>query len=70
MEIAYYGYGILIFAFFINWLGKYLNLKSWYDVSLAGNFRGLSFINLLWLVVIYPLLLGIGIFLLIKLRKN
>lgn len=69
IEIAYYGYGILIIAAFINWLGKYFNFKSWYDVLITGNFRDISFINMLWLGVIYPLLLGIGFFLLIKLEK-
>ena len=68
--MAYYGYGILIYAVFINWLGKYFNLKSWHDILAAGNFRDSLFINKIWLAVIYPLLLGIGIFLLIKLKKN
>ncbi len=70
IEIAYYGYGILIIAVFINWLGKYLKFKSWYDVLTTGNFRDISFFNIIWLVVIYPLLLGVGIFLLVKLKKN
>ena len=69
IEIVYFGYGILIIAALINWLGKLFNFKSWYDVLLTGNFRDLSFINMLWLGIIYPLLLGIGVFLLIKLRN-
>lgn len=64
LEIAYFGYGILIFAVIINWLGIYLNLTSWYDIFKAVNFGDLSPINMIWLAVIYPFLLGASIYIL------
>lgn len=64
IEIIYFGYGILIYAFAINWLSKYLGMKSWYDLFGKISFRDLSWVNILWLLVAYPLLLGIGIYIL------
>lgn len=68
-KIIYYGYGILIFAAIINWLGKYLGMKSWYDLFGTLNFRDLSPVNMIWLIVAYPLLLGTGVYILIHKGK-
>lgn len=68
LQILYFGYGILLFAFVINVLSKTLGLKSWYDVFTGTAFRDLSSINIIYLVVLYPLLLGVSILLLDKLK--
>ena len=66
LEVLYFGYGILVFAAVINVLGKYLGLKSWYDFFGGLSFRDLSVTNVLYLVVMYPLLLGACIYFLDK----
>lgn len=68
LEILYFGYGILVFAAIINVAGKYLGLKSWYNVFTGTSFRDLGTINVAYLVLIYPVLLGLCIYLLDKLR--
>lgn len=66
LQIMYFGYGILIFAALINWLSKAVGFKSWYDFFGGLSFKELSVINIVYLVAIYPLLLGIGIYFLDK----
>lgn len=64
--IIYFGYGILIFAALINWVGKAVGFKSWYDFFGGISFGDLSAINVFYLVVAYPLLLGSCIYILDK----
>ena len=66
LQIIYFGYGILIFAAFINWAGKVVGFKSWYDFFGGTSFGDLSAINIFYLVIAYPLLLGTCIYLLDK----
>ncbi len=66
LQITYFGYGILIFAALINWLSKAIGFKSWYDFFGGLSFGDLSAINILYLVVAYPLLLGTCVYLLDK----
>ena len=64
LQIIYFGYGILIFAALINWAGKAIGFKSWYDFFGGTSFGDLSAINIFYLVIAYPLLLGTCIYLL------
>lgn len=63
-EVFYFGYGILILAAAINWLGNILSLKSWHDLFGALIFLDLTTLNMIWLIVVYPSLLGIGVYIL------
>lgn len=64
IRIAYFGYGILIIAALLNVSGRKLGLASWYDVMGSTSFGKLNLLNRVWLILIYPLLLGSGIFVL------
>ena len=64
LEIVYFGYGILLLAAALNLAGRYLGMKSWYDVLGAVSLRDLGLANMLWLVAVYPCLLGTGVYLL------
>lgn len=68
-EVLYFGYGILIFAAMINWLGKYGGMKSWYDLFGTIKFSDLGPVNMFWLIVVYPFLLGTSIYILNKKTK-
>lgn len=70
LEVMYFGYGILVFAAIINWFGIYFGLKSWYDLFGVINFHDLRLVNVIWLIVVYPFLLGISIYLLNKHKEK
>lgn len=70
LELFYFGYGVLMFAAIINWLGKYLAMKSWYDLFGAINFIDLDPVNMFWLVVVYPFFLGISVYILNKYKTK
>jgi len=70
LEIIYFGYTILIFAVIFHWISRYIGMKSWYNVLDTFNFRNLNSVNLFWLFVLYPLLLGAGIYILIFIKKR
>lgn len=58
------GWTVLIAAIIANGMAAILGLKSWYDLIALLNEHGikafsfLSFFDFLWLLVVYPLLLG------------
>ncbi len=64
LEVFYFGYGILICAVMINVLGTYLGMNSWYDLLGSMTFFELSLVNMFWLIVAYPFLLGMAIYVL------
>jgi hypothetical protein len=70
-----YGVGIAILtaAVALNLLAGWLGLATWYDVfKLAGTegvkslFQQVSLVNWLFLIVIYPFLLGAAAYLLLR----
>ena len=70
LEVLFFGYGILIFAAIINWLGKYLGMKSWYDLFETINFSDLDPVNMFWLIAVYPFFLGTSIYILNKYKAK
>lgn len=54
------GLVVLVGAITINSLAKLIKLPTWYDFL---NQPKLGFINILWLFIIYPLFLGLLVFL-------
>ncbi|WP_426431033.1 DUF7672 family protein [Winogradskyella sp. HB-48] len=69
------GIAILVIAILANGIIIKLNLKSWYDfielISKNGfsAFKALTMIDLLWLFLGYPMILGFGYWLGDKLYK-
>jgi hypothetical protein len=51
------GVVILIGAILLNGIAKELGIKTWYDF--LTNPKSTSFLSYLWLMIIYPLGLGI-----------
>ena len=69
------GIAILVIAILANGIITKLNLKSWYDfielISKNGfsAFKSLTVIDMLWLFLGYPMILGFGYWLGDKLYK-
>lgn len=67
------GIAILITAILANFLAAKMGLLSWYDfLNLLSNkggegFKTVRFIDYLWLLLLYPLALGLGCWFGIKL---
>jgi len=65
LQIFIIGFSILIGAIIINTVASYLNISTWY--SLIINMKEIGFFNafkkegfnLIWLLIIYPFLLGL-----------
>jgi hypothetical protein len=49
---------ILVGAILLNYIGILLGFNSWYDIFFKG-IKNTSILNWVWLLVIYPLVLGI-----------
>lgn len=63
IRLYFIGLGILITAILANALAGKLGLKSWYDVLTtlgAAQKPTLHSLDVLWLIVVYPLTLGLG----------
>ncbi|MBT8272115.1 MAG: hypothetical protein HKO90_00015 [Flavobacteriaceae bacterium] len=60
------GIGILILAIIANFLAGKLGLKTWYDLfnALSGSsdltLASFGIMDYIWLILIYPLFLGLG----------
>ena len=59
------GFFILITALAANFLASKLQFKTWYDfiyglASSSDYWTQVTFKDLLWLFILYPLLLGLG----------
>lgn len=58
------GFGILAAAIILNIVANKLRFLTWYD--LLKNKETTNFVSYLWLLIIYPLLLGLVAYVLIK----
>jgi len=69
------GWVVLVAAILANGLAALLGLKSWYDfISLLNEdgrraFSLLSFMDYVWLFILYPLILGLTAYSVIRLIK-
>jgi len=64
---------ILFFAFTINILAGYFKISSWYDLTIKikdlgffNAFSQLGIVSIGFLFIIYPLFLGLAVFIAIK----
>lgn len=57
------GVSLLLAAIVLNSLARFLGLASWYDVLTDSKWSQLSLFDWGWLTVIYPLGLGVILYL-------
>ena len=66
IKIYILGLVVLVSAILFNGLASQLNLVSWYDflnraiASGSKVWQTLRFVDLLWLFIVYPMLLGLS----------
>ena len=66
LRIYFIGLGVLILAILANFFAGKLGLKTWYDLfnALSGSnnlsLSDFGLVDYIWLVLIYPLCLGLG----------
>lgn len=62
IKIYFTGIVILVVAIGANIIASYLGFKTWYDfLEGLGNGLSLSILDILWLFILYPLILGLSI---------
>lgn len=62
LKIFLYGYLLLIFALIINFLSTKIGLTSWYNFLGSDGVYGTSALNLFWLFLVYPIFLGLSVY--------
>jgi hypothetical protein len=62
LKVILYGYLLLFFALIINFLSTKIGLTSWYDFLKADGIYGTSTLNLFWLFLVYPIFLGLAVY--------
>jgi hypothetical protein len=70
LQIFLYGYVILTLAIFINVIIKSYGILTWYDLLSLKDFSKVSVINLVFLLVFYPFVLGLGVFIVDRILKK
>ena len=55
------GWIILIVAIAANALVDFIGLKGWYEFLSESSIRKTRFVDYLWLIILYPCILGAGV---------
>ncbi len=63
------GWIILIVAIAANALVDFIGLKGWYEFLSESSIRKTRFVDYLWLFILYPCILGAGVWLANSLTK-
>tara|TARA_B100001093_G_scaffold520506_1_gene617081 strand:+ start:4606 stop:4830 length:225 start_codon:yes stop_codon:yes gene_type:complete len=63
------GWIILIVAIAANAVVDFIGLKGWYEFLSESNMRKTRFVDYLWLFILYPCILGAGVWLANALTK-
>lgn len=67
LYLTLYGYLILLFAIFINFLGQFFGFLGWYGFLKNNGLDMVGLDDFIWLFVFYPILLGVFAYLVNKL---
>ncbi|NBO17373.1 MAG: hypothetical protein EBV07_00555 [Proteobacteria bacterium] len=70
LQIFLYGYVILTLSIFINVMMKSNGIMTWYDLLSLKDFSQVSVLNLFVLLVAYPFVLGISVFIVDRILKK
>lgn len=70
LKVFLYGYFFLFSAIFLNLVSNILGLTNWYEFLKSKDFVYYSFLDLLWLFLFYPLLLGFVAWLALRLGEK
>lgn len=70
LRVFLYGYSTLILAIFANVLMKDNGFYTWYDLMSITDFTIISIPNLFILLVVYPFILGISLFIVDRIWKK
>lgn len=62
LRVILYGYLLLLFAILINFLSTKIGLTSWYDFLGTDGVYETSILNLFWLFLVYPISLGLVVY--------
>jgi len=70
LQIFLYGYVILSLSIFINVMMKSYGIMTWYDLLSLKDFTKVSVINLFVLLLAYPFVLGLSVFIADRILKK
>lgn len=70
LKITLYGYFLLILAIILNLISSITGLTNWYEFLKSDNLASYSYLDFLWLFIFYPLLLGLAVWLAMKVEEK
>ncbi len=70
LQIFLYGYVILTISIFVNVMMRSNGIMTWYDLLSLRDFSKVSIENLIILLVVYPFVLGLCVFLADRILKK
>lgn len=70
LQIFLYGYVILTLSIFINVMMKSYGVMTWYDLLAIQDINKVSVTNLFILLVAYPFILGLSVFIVDRILKK
>jgi len=70
LQIFLYGYSILVLSIFVNVMMKSNGIMTWYDLLAVKDFSKVSVNNLFILLLAYPFVLGLSVYIVDRILKK